>query len=405
MTMVADDTQTLESRHVLQTYRRQPVTFVRGKGVRLFDAEGREYIDLLSGIGVASLGHAHEGLARAIAEQAQTLLHTSNLFFHPLQGQLAERLTTLSGLERAFFCNSGTEAIEASLKFVRRYWHTLGEARTEIVALDESFHGRTIGALSMTSDEHYRAPFEPLLQGVTWIAATPEAIADAVTRNTAAVFVEPIQGEGGIRPLTPAFADAVNQACARTGAVLVADEIQSGCGRTGYPFYSAAIGLKPQLMALGKALGAGVPVGATLVSGEIARTIAAGDHGTTYGGNLLACRAALYFLDQLVSGGLLSHVGRVGAHLERRLNEIAARHDIVREVRGAGLMRALELKTDAAGVVPAGLARGVVVNRTAGTVVRLLPPFVISEEEIDEGLSRLELALSDFAAQAGKGTA
>ena len=175
MTMVMDDIQTLESRHVLQTYRRQPVTFVRGKGVHLYDADGREYIDLLSGIGVTSLGHAHEGLTRAITEQAQTLLHTSNLFFHPLQGQLASRLTSLSGLERAFFCNSGTEAIEACLKFARRYWYTKGEPRQEFVALEESFHGRTFGALSVTSDEHYRAPFEPLLQSVKFVSNSDPA--------------------------------------------------------------------------------------------------------------------------------------------------------------------------------------------------------------------------------------
>ena len=397
MTLVADDIRTLETRHVLQTYRRQPVTFVRGKGVRLFDVEGREYIDLLSGIGVASLGHAHEGLTRAITEQAQTLIHTSNLFFHPLQGQLAERLTNLSGLERAFFCNSGTEAIEACLKFARRYWHTLKETRTEIVALEESFHGRTIGSLSVTSDEHYRAPFEPLLGGVKWISASrPAAVAEAVTANTAAIIVEPIQGEGGIRPLTPAFAAAVNDACARTGALLIADEVQSGCGRTGYPFYSAAIGLKPQLMALGKALGAGVPVGATLVSAEVAAKVSAGDHGTTYGGNLLACRAAIFFIDELVGGGLLSHVGRVGRHFDQRLRELASRHTIVKEVRGAGVMRGLELDMDAAAIVPAGLKHGVVVNRTAENVVRLLPPYVITEAELDEGLERLDRALSDI---------
>ncbi len=397
MTLVADDIRTLETRHVLQTYRRQPVTFVRGKGVRLFDVEGREYIDLLSGIGVASLGHAHEGLTRAITEQAQTLIHTSNLFFHPLQGQLAERLTNLSGLERAFFCNSGTEAIEACLKFARRYWHTLKETRTEIVALEESFHGRTIGSLSVTSDEHYRAPFEPLLGGVKWISASrPAAVAEAVTSNTAAIIVEPIQGEGGVRPLTPAFAAAVNDACARTGALLIADEVQSGCGRTGYPFYSAAIGLKPQLMALGKALGAGVPVGATLVSGEVAAKVSPGDHGTTYGGNLLACRAAICFIDELVGGGLLSHVGRVGRHFDQRLRELASRHTIVKEVRGAGVMRALELDMDAAAIVPAGLKHGVVVNRTAENVIRLLPPYVITEAELDEGLERLDRALSDI---------
>jgi len=398
MTMVADDIQALEARHVLQTYRRQPVAFVRGKGVYLYDAEGREYIDLLSGIGVTALGHAHEGLTRAITEQAQTLMHTSNLFYHPLQGQLAARLTSLSGLERAFFCNSGTEAIEACLKFARRYWHTLGEKRTEIVALEESFHGRTIGSLSVTSDEHYRAPFEPLLSGVKWITANkPSAVLDAVTNNTAAVIVEPIQGEGGVRPLTPAFAAAVNEACARTGALLIADEVQSGCGRTGYPFYSAAIGLKPHLMALGKALGAGVPVGATLVSSEVATKIMAGDHGTTYGGNLLACRAALCVLDELVAGGLLSHVGRVGEHFDARLRELASRHPVIKDVRGAGVMRGIELNRDAAAIVPAGLKRGVVVNRTAENVIRLLPPFVITEAELDEGLARLDQALTDFA--------
>src|SRR5580700_9732614 len=194
MQTTVDDVQIRESRHVLQTYRRQPVTFVRGEGVRLFDAEGIEYLDLLSGIGVASLGHAHPGLARALADQARTLLHTSNLFFHPLQGQLAERLANLSGLQRAFFCNSGTEAVEACLKFARRYWHTRGESRPEIIALEESFHGRTIGALSVTSDEHYRAPFEPLLPGVRFVPNDPAAMANAVSRSTAAIIFEPIQG-------------------------------------------------------------------------------------------------------------------------------------------------------------------------------------------------------------------
>jgi predicted acetylornithine/succinylornithine family transaminase len=400
MATVMDDVQALEARHVLQTYRRQPITLVRGQGVRLFDTEGREYIDLLSGIGVASLGHAHPGLAKAIADQAQTLIHTSNLFFHPLQGQLAERLAHLSGLPRAFFCNSGAEAVEACLKFARRYWYTLGETRTEIIALEESFHGRTIGALSVTSDEHYRAPFAPLLSGITFVPANkPEIMARAVTGKTAAVIVEPIQGEGGVRPLTPAFAAAINEACQRTGALLIADEVQSGLGRTGYPFYSAVIGLKPQLVALGKALGGGVPVGAALLSEDVAATISFGDHGSTYGGNLLACRAALFFLDELVGGGLIAQVGRVGRHFEHRVRAFAAKHAIVKEVRGMGLMWGIELNIDAAGVVPAGLARGVIVNRTAETVIRLLPPLTITEAETDEGLDRLDAVLTDVSAQ------
>jgi acetylornithine/N-succinyldiaminopimelate aminotransferase len=401
MTMVLDEVVGRETRHVLQTYRRQPVTFVRGQGVRLWDADGREYFDLLSGIGVASLGHSHRGLARAIAEQSETLIHTSNLFYHPLQGELAERLANLSGLPRAFFCNSGTEAVEACLKFARRYWYTKGEPRAEIIALEESFHGRTFGSLSVTSDPHYRAPFEPLLAGVKFVPVNePAALAAAVSRSTAAIIAEPVQGEGGIRPLTPAFAAAINEACAKTGALLIADEVQSGLGRTGYPFYFAALGLKPHLVSVGKALGGGVPVGAALVSQEVADTISYGDHGSTYGGNLLACRAALCVLDELVGGGLLAHIGRIGRHFEQRLKAIAAKHPIVKEVRGRGLMWGLDLTRDAGPVVPAALECGVVVNRTAETVVRLLPPLVITEAEADEGLDRLDAALGAVGAGA-----
>jgi acetylornithine/succinyldiaminopimelate/putrescine aminotransferase len=312
-----------------------------------------------------------------------------------LQGQLAEQLAQLSGLPRAFFCNSGAEAVEACLKFARRYWYSRGEHRPEIVALDESFHGRTFGALSVTSDEHYRRPFEPLLAGVRFVSAhDPVALGAAVSPATAAIIAEPIQGEGGVRPLTPAFAAAITEACSRTGALLIADEVQSGLGRTGYPFYFEALGLKPHLVSVGKALGGGVPIGAALIHEDVARTIAFGDHGSTYGGNLLACRAALCVLDELTRGGVIAHVGRVGRHVGQRLAVMAAAHPIVKEVRGAGLIWGLELTRDAAPVVPAALARGVIVNRTAETVVRLLPPLVITIDEIDQALSRLDAALS-----------
>jgi predicted acetylornithine/succinylornithine family transaminase len=398
METTLNDVQTLESRHVLQTYRRLPVTFVRGNGVRLYDENGVEYLDLLSGIGVASLGHAHPGLAAAIADQARTLLHTSNLFYHPLQGQVAERLARLSGLPRAFFCNSGAEAVEACLKFARRYWFTRGEPRAEIIALDESFHGRTFGSLSVTSDEHYRAPFGPLLSGVRFVPANDEAtLRNTVSTQTAAIILEPIQGEGGVRPLTPAFAAAVKEACARTGALLIADEVQSGLGRSGHAFYFSALKLEPDLVSVGKALGSGVPVGAALISDKVASTIAFGDHGSTYGGNLLACRAALVFLEQLTDGGLIERVARVGRHTEQRLRQIAGKHAFVKTVRGCGLMWGLELTRDAAPVVPAALERRVIVNRTAETVVRLLPPLVITEAEIDEGLDKLEAALAAVA--------
>jgi acetylornithine/N-succinyldiaminopimelate aminotransferase len=401
MTTAVEDIVARESRHILQTYRRNAVTLVRGQGCRLYDSDGREYMDLLSGIGVASLGHSHPALARAIADQAQTLVHTSNLFYHPLQGELAERLSRLSGLPRAFFCNSGTEAVEACLKFARRYWYTKGEPRREFIALDESFHGRTFGSLSVTSDEHYRTPFEPLLPTVKFVKTNdPAALAMAVSRSTAAIIAEPVLGEGGIKPLTPAFATAIRQACASTGCLFIADEIQSGLGRTGYPFYFQALGLTPHLVSVGKALGSGVPVGAALISQEVADTVSYGDHGTTYGGNLLACRAALTVLTEIFDGGVADNVKRVGVVFEQRLRAIAAKHAFVKEVRGAGLMWGLELSRDAAAVVPAGLERGVIVNRTAETVVRLLPPFIITEAEAVDALGRLDAALAAVGAQA-----
>ena len=380
---------------MLQTYRAQPITLRARRGrpsVRLRTAASTSTCCPAS----ASRRSATRirRLARAIAEQATTLLHTSNLFYHPLQGQLAERLANLSGLPRAFFCNSGTEAVEACLKFARRYWYTKGEPRQEFIALEESFHGRTFGSLSVTSDEHYRRRSSRCCPASSSCRRTNRPRwRRRCRRKTAAIIAEPVQGEGGIRPLTPAFAAAITEACAKTGALFIADEVQSGLGRTGYPFYFAALGLKPHLVSVGKALGGGVPVGAALVSQEVADTISFGDHGSTYGGNLLACRAALCFLDELVGGGLLAHVGRVGAHFEQRLRALAATHPIVKEVRGAGLMWGLELTRDAAPVVPAALERGVVVNRTAETVVRLLPPLVITEAEIDEALDRLDAAL------------
>ena len=394
MTVVMDDVVARESRFVLQTYKRNPVTLVRGDGVRVYDADGREYLDLLSGIGVAALGHAHPGLAAAITDQAQTLIHTSNLFYHPLQGQVAERLAQLSGLPRAFFCNSGTEAVEACLKFARRYWFTRGEPRAQFVALDESFHGRTFGSLSVTSDLHYREPFEPLLPTVTFVKTNdPASLLHAVSASTAAIIAEPILGEGGVRPLTPAFAAAIGEACAKTGALFIADEVQCGLGRTGQPFYYATLGLTPDLVSIGKALGGGVPVGAALVSQRVAEAIKFGDHGTTYGGNLLACRAALCVLEELTDRGLIAHIKRIGELFEQKLRAIAATHRMVKEVRGAGLMWGLDLTRDAAPVVGAGLERGVIVNRTAETVVRLLPPLVIAEADATEALTRLDAAL------------
>ncbi len=391
------DIQAVEAEHLLQVYKRVPIVLTRGNGSYVFDTEDHPYLDFLSGIGVASLGHAHPGLAAAVADQARTLLHTSNLYYHPLQGQLGRRLAALSGLPRAFFCKSGTEAVEGCLKFARRYWHTRGEtARTRIVALERSFHGRTFGALSTTWEPSYRAPFEPLLEGVAFVSPMdPDALDTAVGSDVAAVILEPIQGEGGVWPLSPEFVAAVTAACERTGTLLIADEIQCGLGRTGAPFHSATVGLHPDLMALGKALGAGVPIGAILMSQDVADAISPGDHGTTYGGNLLACRAALVFLDAMEHGGL-DRVRVAGTRLGAGLRALATRHPVITDVRGAGLMRGLEMTVEAATrVVDGALAHRLLVNRAAGRVVRLLPPLTVSDEEIDEGLQILDTVLGE----------
>jgi acetylornithine/N-succinyldiaminopimelate aminotransferase len=395
-TSSATDVRALESQHVLQIYRRFPIVLERGEGVRVFDEHGRGYLDFISGIGVASLGHAHPGLARAIAAQATQLIHTSNLYFHPLQGELAARLSALTGLDRAFFCNSGTEAIEACLKFARRYWHTRGETtRTKFVAFTHSFHGRTMGSLSVTWDDHYRAPFAPLIPGVTFADATdPGALASLVDKDTAAIIVEPVQGEGGVRPISSALARAIRSACEHTGALLIADEVQSGAFRTGDFLASPKFGLSPDLVALGKALGAGVPIGAAMLSQKVADTAEPGDHGTTYGGNLLACRAALVFLNT-VDANMRTAMAATSSHLFNGLRALANRHpEAVAEVRGAGLIAGLDLKNDAVSVVNAALERGLLINRTSTTVIRMLPPYIVTTAEVDEALEILDAVLA-----------
>jgi acetylornithine/N-succinyldiaminopimelate aminotransferase len=399
----------LEAAHVLQTYQRQPIVIVRGEGSRVFDAEGRSYLDFISGIGVVVLGHGHAGLAAVVAAQAAALIQTSNLYYHPLQGRLAARLAALSGLQRTFFCNSGAEAVEACLKFARRYWFSQGvRNRTQFVALQDGFSGRTLGALSVTANPSYREPFEPLIPGVTFVSPEdPSSLEAAVTEHTAAIVAEPIQGEGGVRPLSAEFAAALERACARTGTLLIADEVQCGLGRTGEPFYFPALELTPDLISVGKALGSGVPIGAALVSEDVARQVFAGDHGSTYGGNLLATGAALYVLEQLTGtsdaepyrppAGVIGNVRAMSSVFEHALNRLAAEHTMVHAVRGVGLMRALELTIDAAPVVEGALKAGLLVNRTAERSVRLLPPLTVTKADIDEAAAILDGVLTTVA--------
>jgi predicted acetylornithine/succinylornithine family transaminase len=383
---------------LLGIYRRPDTMFVRGSGAWLFDDHGTAYLDFISGVGVNSLGHAHPRVAAAIAEQAGILAHTSNLFHHPWQAPLAERLCAFSGLAKVFLCNSGTEAVEACLKFARRYWHAQGAPRRKFVALEHSFHGRTMGALSVTWDAHYRDPFAPLVEPVAFVSpGNPEGLLREVDDTTAAIIAEPIQGEGGVRPIPQRFADAIREACDRTGTLLIADEVQSGLGRTGMPFASQALGLSPDLIAVGKALGAGFPVAAALLSDRVAAAAQPGDHGSTYGGNALACRAALVFLEELAEGDLMASVRESGGVLQRALLALSQRVPRITEVRGAGLMWGLEIEGDALAVVDAARRRGLLINRTSATVLRLLPPFIVTEAEIARAIELLEAALLESA--------
>jgi len=401
MTTVAEQVRDIEAEHILQTYKRFPPVFVRGQGSYIFDTEGKEYLDMLSGLGVVSLGHAHLGLAQAISTQTKELVHTSNLFFHLLQGQVATRLAKLSKLPRAFLCNSGTEAIEACLKFSRRYWHTNGKpTRKGIVAFQRSFHGRTFGSLSVTSGTPFREPFEPLLPDVTFVSPEdPTELERAISTNTAALIIEPIQGEGGVWPISQTMADTIQSICTNTGTLLIADEIQCGLGRTGHPFYYSELGLQPDLIAIGKALGAGFPVGAALISEPVAKTIAFGDHGSTYGGNLIACRAALVFLDEL-ENGLISRVAEAGSRLQAGLHSLAKTYSVINDIRGAGLIWGMDVEPNIAEqIVPAALNHGLIINLTAKHVIRFLPPLTITNADLDEGLARLNSVFEDVKTQ------
>ena len=337
-----------------------------------------------------------------MAEQAAALLHTSNLYFHPLQGQVAERLSTLSGLQRTFFCNSGTEAMEACLKFARRYWFTQGvRGRTHYVAFEHGFSGRSMGALSVTANPHYREPFEPLIPGVTFVSPDDVAALDAaVSSATAAIVVEPIQGEGGVRPIPPAMAEAIERACARTGALLIADEVQCGLGRTGAPFYFQTLGLTPDLVTVGKALGGGVPVGAALVS-EAGRGAGAARRSRHHLRRQPAGDARRAGRARRADGPRPAGARGRGRRLLRDEAARAGRDaPVIAEVRGAGLMRGLELTRDAAPVVEGAMARGLLVNRTAERVVRMLPPYTVTTAEIDEAVATLDAVLAGLPARA-----
>ncbi len=384
-----------ERRYLLQTYNRYPIALTRGKGVFLYDIDGKRYLDFVSGLGVNALGHAHPRIVKAIREQAAKLVHVSNLYYHEYQGPLAEKLCRLSGLNRAFFSNSGTEAIEGSIKLARLAGHRAGgEAKCRLVALEGSYHGRTFGALSLTGQAKHRQGFEPLLEDVTFVKQNDlEGLRVAVNDNTCAIVLEPIFGEGGIYECSVEFLRECRALADRYRVALIFDEIQCGLGRTGTMFAFQSFGVTPDMVAIAKPIAAGLPLGAFIVKEEFATAISPGQHGTTFGGGPLACRVALEFLAIVEDEKLLDNVNKVGAYLQGKLTQLVEKRAAATAVRGLGFIQGIQLDIPARPIVDAALAEGVLFNSTQDTVVRFLPPFLMEEKHIDKGIRVLKKLL------------
>ncbi len=387
------------SEHLMQTYARQPIAFTHGKGVWLFDEQGDKYLDAVAGVAVNGLGHAHAKLAQALCEQAGTLIHTSNLYRIPLQEQLADRLCELSGMDRAFFCNSGAEANEAAIKLARLHGHNRGIDSPAIVVMEKSFHGRTLATLSATGNRKVQAGFEPLVGGFVRVPfGNAEAVAKLAAHhnNIVAVLVEPYQGEGGVQIPEADYLDKLRAICDQNAWLLMLDEVQTGVGRTGTWFAFQHSQSKPDVMTLAKGLGSGVPVGACLASGIAAEVFTAGKHGSTFGGNPFACRAALTTLEVMAEDDLLGNAERIGAAIRHQLAEALAGVAAVKEIRGQGLLIGIELDRPCGDLVKRGLAEKVLINVTADNVVRLLPPLIMSLDEATMLVGKLAALIRAF---------
>lgn len=380
----------LESQYVLQNYARYPIVIHRGKGCHVYDVGGNRYLDFISGIGVNALGHAHPRIVKVIRDQAALLVHCSNLYYHEFQGPLAKKLTAISGLARSFFCNSGTEAMEGALKMARAHGHKINHDKYEIVALDNSFHGRTLGALSVTGQPKYRADFEPLLAGVRFVPVNDvAALEQAVGDHTAGIVMEWIQGEGGIVPLTHEFTRRARELADQHNALLVFDEIQCGVGRPGsyFAYQLASPPIMPDVTVAAKPLACGLPLGVIIANEKAAAAIGPGMHGSTFGGSALACRVALEFFDILDE--LLPHIHHVGSYFRLLLGEQARKHSFIREVRGFGLMIGVEMEIAGKQMVLDAMADGLLMNCTHETVLRFLPPYIVTEKDVDAAMKVL----------------
>jgi predicted acetylornithine/succinylornithine family transaminase len=383
----AQELMDLEKEYLLQNYARYPLALARGKGCWVYDLEGRRYLDMMAGIGVNALGHAHPRITRVIRQQAGLMIHSSNLYYHEYQGPLAKRLAQISGLQRAFFANTGTEAVEGALKMVHGHGRAIHADKFEIISLDNSFHGRTLGALSVTGQPKYRADFEPLIPGVKFVPKNDVAALEAAFNDrTAGIILEMIQGEGGINPLTAEFAAKARELATRYDALLVADETQCGVGRPGvyfaYQLFQPVI--LPDVVVAAKPLACGLPLGFIVANEKAASAIKPGMHGTTFGGGPLTCRVSLEFLEILDE--LLPAIQRVGGYFKDSLEALAGKHSFVREVRGRGLMLGVDLDIPGKQFVLDAMAEGMLINCTHDTVLRFLPPYIITEKEVDRAV-------------------
>ena len=405
--MKLEQIQAAEKKLLIQTYERSPHLFVEGRGVLLIDEDGNEFLDLLSGIGVSSLGYAHPAITAAIVVQAPRLLHTSNLFFHEHTAALALRLTEISGLDRVFFCNSGTEAWEAALKIARAHATRVSAGGKHLgrrfLALEHSFHGRTFGSVATTSKAKYREPFEPVMPQVDFVRFNDvEHLRAAFSSEVCAVCIEPIQGEGGIHPVSAEFFATARELCDSTGALLLADEIQCGFGRTGEWFAYQHFGIKPDVVTVAKPLAGGLPIGCMIVTDDVADSFSPGMHGTTFGGGPLVTAVASAVIETIRQEGLLSHIRDVGGYFLDQLGLLAKKHTSIREVRGRGLMLGLELHSadHAKAVAAAMLDRRIILNRTSETVLRFLPPYILQREHVDQAIAALDEILDQTPALA-----
>jgi len=396
-----DEIRAAEARLLLSTYDRSPILFAGGEGVYVIDENGTKYLDLLSGIGVNALGYNHPAIVETIAKQSRALIHISNLFYHEGQAELALRLTERTGLDRAFFANTGTEAWEGALKLARAYaglrrsegGPSEKKIGTKFLALEQSFHGRTFGSMATTFKAKYREPFAPVMPGVEFVRFNDVAdLRQKFSSDVCAILVEAIQGEGGVRPLTQEFFAVARELANSTGALLIVDEIQSGMGRTGKWCAYQHYGIRPDVTTLAKPLAGGIPLGAVLCTEEVARVMHAGMHGTTFGGGPLACAVGVAVIDTIEKEGLLAHAAEVGNYFQERLRELAARHSAIVDVRGKGLMIAAELDSaDLAKLTVAEmLKRRILINCTSDTVLRFLPPYILERAHVDTAIAALD---------------